>query len=207
MGGYLQKYFPGLLPDHAGLFVKMEELYNEWNSKINVISRRDMENFELHHLIHSLSISRIVRFSSGTKILDAGTGGGFPGMPLALIYPDVSFTLADSIRKKIGVVEDIAGRLGLQNVTPVWTRVEDINDKFDFVISRAVTSFPEFAGWTLPLIKPGNRSNLANGILYLKGGDLTAELGGWQSRVKIFELSELFDEQFFTGKKLVHMPV
>ena len=128
MSSYLQKYFPELLPVHTELFEMMEELYNEWNSKINVISRRDMENFELHHLLHSLSISRIVTFSSGTKILDAGTGGGFPGMPLALLYPDVSFTLADSIRKKIGVVEDIAGRLGLKNVTPVWTRVEDIKE-------------------------------------------------------------------------------
>lgn len=207
MNGYLQKYFPELLPGQTELFGMMEELYKEWNSKINVISRRDMENFELHHLLHSLSIARIVTFSEGTKILDAGTGGGFPGMPLALLYPDVSFTLADSIRKKIGVVEDIAGRLGLKNVTPLWTRVEDIKESFDFVISRAVTAFPAFAGWTIPLIKPGKRSNLANGILYLKGGDLTSELGDWNNRVKIFELSNQFEEEFFKGKKLVHLPV
>lgn len=207
MSGYLQKYFPELPPGQVELFSTMEELYREWNARINVISRRDMENFELHHLIHSLSIARIASFSDGTRILDAGTGGGFPGMPLAMIFPEVSFTLADSIRKKIGVVEDIAGRLGLNNVKPLWTRVEDISESFDFVISRAVTSFPAFTGWTLPLIKPGKRSNLANGILYLKGGDLTTELGNWNDRVKIFELSSLFEEEFFNGKKLLHLPV
>lgn len=207
MSVYLQKYFPDLSYGQIEMFGTMEELYSEWNARINVISRRDMENFELHHLIHSLSIARIASFSDGTRILDAGTGGGFPGMPLAMIFPEVSFTLADSIRKKIGVVEDIAGRLGLKNVTPIWTRVEDISESFDFVISRAVTSFPAFTGWTLPLIKPGKRSNLANGILYLKGGDLTAELGKWNKRVKIFELSSLFEEEFFNGKKLLHLPV
>ena len=206
MKGYLLKYFPDLTSQQAELFGNMEEFYLEWNAKINVISRRDIENFELHHLLHSLSIAKIASFKKGTRILDAGTGGGFPGMPLAVLFPDVSFTLADSIRKKISVVEDIVLRLKLDNVTPLLTRVEDIRERFDFVISRAVTAFPTFTLWTLPLINPGRSANLANGILYLKGGNITKELGDWNSRVKIFHLATLFEEEFFNEKKLVHLP-
>lgn len=207
MNGYLLKYFPDLTPNQAELFSRMEKLYLEWNTKINVISRRDIENFELHHLLHSLSIARIALFKEGTRILDAGTGGGFPGMPLAILFPDVSFTLADSIRKKISVVKDIAQQLKLDNVTPLLIRVEDIKEHFDFVISRAVTAFPTFTTWTLPLINPGRSSNLANGILYLKGGNLIEELGEWNNRVKIFHLSTLFEEDYFKEKKLIHLPV
>lgn len=206
MKGYLLKYFPDLTSQQAELFGNMEKLYLEWNAKINVISRRDIDNFELHHLLHSLSIAKIASFKEGTRILDAGTGGGFPGMPLAVLFPGVSFTLADSIRKKISVVEDIVLRLKLDNVTPLLTRVEDIRERFDFVISRAVTAFPAFTAWTLPLINPGRSANLANGILYLKGGNLTKELGDWNSRVKIFDLAALFEEEFFSEKKLIHLP-
>jgi 16S rRNA (guanine527-N7)-methyltransferase len=206
MSKLINKYFPHLPDKQADSLESLYPLYLEWNSKINVISRKDVHNFEEHHLLHSLAIAKVVKFGQGAKVMDAGTGGGFPGIPLAILFPDVSFTLVDSIRKKNIVSENIASELGLNNVRVLCSRIEEINEQFDFIVSRAVTAFPKFVSWTLPKLKPGNNSSLSNGILYLKGGDLREELSKYIDRVKIYELDEFFDEEFFREKKLVYLP-
>ncbi|MDT8401834.1 MAG: 16S rRNA (guanine(527)-N(7))-methyltransferase RsmG [Bacteroidales bacterium] len=206
MNTSIEKYFASLYPAGKDRLYRLEAIYADWNTKINLVSRRDIDRFLLHHVIHSLSISRIIEFMPGTKILDAGTGGGLPGIPLAIIFPEASFTLVDSVRKKINAVEDIRARLKLQNVEALWSRIEDIKDKFDFVISRAVAPFPDLAGWSGKLIHRQSFNSLPNGIIALKGGDLSGELGNHPA-CRIYNICDFFDEEYFREKKIVYMPV
>ena len=200
----IRKYFSELKDVQYERFAALLSLYVGWNNKINVISRKDMDHFYVHHVLHSLGIAKVINFLPGTKVLDVGTGGGFPGIPLAILFPDAEFLLVDSIGKKIRVVEEVVDALGLENVKARQVRAETIDDQFDFVVSRAVTSLPVFTAMVKHLIKPGSSHPLPNGILYLKGGDFDAELEQilWQN--KVFDLSQWFEEAFFETKKLVH---
>lgn len=172
---------------------------------INVISRKDMDNFMVHHVLHSMSIAKIIRFSPQTRILDVGTGGGFPGIPLAIMFPDAEFTLLDSIEKKIKVVDAVAGELGLKNVKPLRKRVEEENCKYHFIISRAVTGFPEFVKITLKNIDKEEINSLRNGVIYLKGGDLSSEISLFNKNLTIWNLKDFFTEPFFETKKILHL--
>lgn len=201
----LEKYFPELSDTQKEKFKKLGSLYADWNQKINVISRRDMENLYVHHVLHSLGIAKVIQFEKGTKILDAGTGGGFPGIPLAILFPDCTFHLIDSIGKKITVVKAIAQELGLKNLTAEKERVELTKEKYDFVVSRAVTTLKEMYSWTNKLINPGGKNTLQNGILYLKGGDLHQEVRELSRKVMTFELIDFFKEDFFETKKIVYI--
>lgn len=197
------KYFPEISEKQKEQFQKLEELYTEWNAKINVISRKDMESLYEKHILHSLGIAKIMSFSDGTKVLDVGTGGGFPGIPLAILFPNVQFTLIDSIGKKITVVNAVAEGLGLQNVTAVHGRAEKLKEKFHFVVSRAVTQMPEFLKWLKGKFEKEQFNPKHNGVLYLKGGDLAEELAGL--RCEIFQLKQHFEEEFFDTKKVVYL--
>jgi 16S rRNA (guanine527-N7)-methyltransferase len=200
-------YFPLLTPHQADQISQLEDLYRYWNERINIISRKDIDNLAINHILHSLAIARLVTFNHGALVLDAGTGGGLPGIPLAILFPDTQFLLADSIGKKIMVVENIAAELGLKNVTAKKCRVEELNENFDYVVSRAVTSFPEFHKWVYPLIKAGQAGSLANGIFYLKGGELSEELKNFTPIVKTYDISLWFEEAFFETKKVIYLPV
>jgi 16S rRNA (guanine527-N7)-methyltransferase len=200
----IKRYFPALDPSQTEQFMMLGPLYREWNEKINVISRKDIENLYVHHVLHSLAIAKFISFKPGTRVLDAGTGGGFPGIPLAIMFPSVNFTLNDSIVKKIKVVHEISAAAGLKNVKTLNCRAEDINDKFDFIVSRAVTAFPKFYSWTGKLVRTGGINDLPNGILYLKGGDIEEEFREFRKRIRIFEISSVFSEEFFLTKKLIH---
>jgi 16S rRNA (guanine527-N7)-methyltransferase len=182
-------------------------IYDRWNSMINVISRKDMDNFFVHHVLHSLSIAKVISFLPGTTILDVGTGGGFPGIPLAILFPDSKFTLLDSIEKKIKVVRAVSDELELINVVAVRKRIEEENSKFQFVISRAVTGFPEFVNLTSKNISQHSINSLGNGILYLKGGDLTSEISQFKSKTTLWYIKNFFDESFFETKVIVYLPV
>lgn len=199
----LQKYFPDLSEIQISQFEKLEKLYNEWNEKINVISRKDMESLYEKHILHSLGIVKVMEFAPGTKVLDIGTGGGFPGIPLAIIFPEVNFTLVDSIGKKITVVKEVAEAIGLKNVTALHARAEDLKDKFHFVVSRAVTRMPVFLTWLKGKFEKEEFNPKPNGVLYLKGGDLTEELEGL--KFELFELQNYFDSDFFETKKVVYL--
>lgn len=199
------KYFPNLDKLRVRQFSEMESLYLDWNSKINVISRKDMDSFYLHHVLHSLAIARFITFTPNTKIIDIGTGGGFPGIPLAIFFPQVEFTLLDSIGKKIKVVSEVARSLELKNVTAIQSRSEDFKGKFDFVVSRAVTTLPEFVKQTRHLVSVKQQNAITNGILYLKGGDLSAEIAPFKKMVSLTELNNYFEEPFFGTKKLLHL--
>lgn len=199
------KYFTNLTADQIGKMDQLQDLYTEWNERINVISRKDMEAFYEHHVLHALSIARFTAFEPGSKIIDVGTGGGFPGIPLAILFPEVAFTLLDSIGKKIKVVTAVAEALQLQNVAAVNARSEQHQGQYDFIISRAVTTLPLFVKQTRHLIAPKPKNAIGNGILYLKGGDLTAELAPFKKRVYVTNLSDYFAEPFFETKKLVHL--
>ena len=201
------KYFPDISDQQKASFAKLENLYQSWNEKINVISRQDIRHLYLHHVLHSLAIARFIAFPSGSKVLDAGTGGGFPGIPLSIIYPDVKFTLADSIGKKIKVVKGISGEIDSRNIRAVHTRVELIHDKFDYIVSRAVTNMPRFLEWTRHLIRINNKLPIKPGIISLKGGDLKEELGELYREAEIISLTQYFDEDFFASKKIVYLPV
>jgi len=199
------KYFPDLSEHKILQFEKLYPLYSDWNSKINVISRKDIDHLYERHILHSLSIAKIIQFKKGTSVLDVGTGGGLPGIPLAILFPEVNFFLVDSIGKKIKVVEAITESLGLKNVTFEQNRAENLKGKYDFTISRAVTTLPEFLNWTLKLISKNSFNDLVNGVLYLKGGDLSKEVGSVGAKHYIFDLNNLFDEEFFKTKKLVYL--
>ena len=197
------KYFPEITDEQKQQFEKLEKLYTEWNEKINVISRKDMDGLYEKHILHSLGIAKVMPFADGTKVLDIGTGGGLPGIPLAILFPEVSFTLIDSIGKKIKVVEAVSEGLGLKNVTAVHGRAEKLKEKFHFVVSRAVTQMPEFLRWLKGKFEKEQFNEKHNGVLYLKGGDLAEELAGL--RCEIFQLKNYFEEEFFDTKKVVYL--
>jgi 16S rRNA (guanine527-N7)-methyltransferase len=203
----LFRYFTSLSDIQVEQFTKLGALYQEWNNRINVISRKDMENFYIHHVLHSLAIARFISFNPQTRILDAGTGGGFPGIPLAIIFPSAEFTLLDSIDKKIRVVSSVARELGLINVIPLRKRIEDEKNKYDFVISRAVSEFSLFVKLTVKNIDHVSRNSIMNGIIYLKGGDLDHELAPFRTRIVIKEIRDFFSESYFETKKIIYLPV
>jgi len=198
------KYFPNISKKQKEQFSKLQVLYQQWNSKINVLSRKDIDNLYLKHVLHSLAIAKVIDFADGTKIIDVGTGGGFPGLPLAILFPNVEFLLVDSIGKKIKVVNEIAENIGLRNLQSVHKRAEQIVGKFDFVVSRAVTRMKVFQQWVRKMISTKQKNILLNGIIYLKGGDLTNELQGIKN-VNIYDISEFFEEDFFKTKKIVYI--
>lgn len=200
-------YFPALTEKQRAQFSSLASLYREWNEKINVISRKDIGNIYTNHVLHSLGIAKVMSFNNGAQIMDVGTGGGFPGIPLAILFPETEFYLVDSIGKKITVVKEVAAGLGLKNVTAEQIRAEQVKNKYDFVVSRAVTRMKEFYGWVHPRIKPHSTHSLDNGILYLKGGDLDEELNELKKPYSLYELSHYFKEEFFETKKVVYMPV
>ena len=197
------KYFPNLTDEQKFHFQQLETLYKDWNEKINVISRKDIDEFYERHVLHSLGIAKIMEFADGTKVLDIGTGGGFPGIPLAILFPNVEFTLVDSIGKKITVVNAVAESLGLKNVKAYHERAEKIKDKFHFVVSRAVTQMPVFLRWLKGKFEKEQFNPKHNGVLYLKGGDLGEELAG--IKCEIYNLKDQFGEEFFDTKKVVYL--
>jgi len=203
----ITRYFPLLSDQQKDQLAKIKPLYDKWNSMINVVSRKDMDNFMIHHVLHSLAIGKKFIFPHGTRILDVGTGGGFPGIPLAILFPYCQFTLLDSIEKKIKVVSAVADELGLQNVIPVRKRVEEENTRYQFIISRAVTEFSAFVKMTEKNLEKSGKNNLKNGIIYLKGGDLVEELSPFGNRLTIWNISDFFDEPFFETKKIVYLPI
>ena len=199
------QYFEKLDDTQRNHFKALEELYQDWNSKINVVSRKDIDELYLRHVLHSLGIAKIQTFNEGAEILDVGTGGGFPGIPLAILFPETQFTLVDAIGKKIRVVQEVIDGLGLENVKAVHSRVEDLEGQYDFIVSRAVAAMPTFVHWTKGKIKKNSTHERRNGILYLKGGDLTEELKGYTT-AQTFDLNEFFTDDFFETKKVVYLP-
>jgi 16S rRNA (guanine527-N7)-methyltransferase len=202
----IRKYFPDLTEDQIAKFERLEELYKDWNLKINVVSRKDIEELYLRHVIHSLGIAKVQSFAPGSKILDVGTGGGFPGIPLAILFPESEFHLVDSIGKKIKVVDEVTEGLALENVKSFNQRVEELNGNYDFIVSRAVAVMPTFVRWIKGKIAKESKHDRKNGILYLKGGDLTEELKDYRT-AETFELSDYFEEEFFDTKKVVYLPL
>ncbi len=200
------KYFPELTEDQIAQFRKLEALYSDWNAKINVISRKDIDQLYVKHVLHSLAIAKIQKFEPGTYVLDVGTGGGFPGIPLAIFFPETRFYLIDVILKKINVVKAVADALGLKNVKAEQLRAENAKGDYDFIISRAVTNMPDFFSWVKDKIKKQNKHELKNGILYLKGGDLTEELKDFPKATE-YAIADFFDDEFFETKKVVHLPL
>jgi 16S rRNA (guanine527-N7)-methyltransferase len=201
----IQSYFPNLSPQQIEQFAQLEALYNYWNAQINVISRKDTENFYTHHVLHSLGIAKVCSFKPGSHLLDVGTGGGFPGIPLAILFPECHFVLVDSIGKKIKVVKEVSQALGLTNVEAHHARAEDIKGEFDFIISRAVTQMPVFLTWVSGKMKKKSEHELVNGILYLKGGDLSEEMKPVKHLHREFLLSHFYKESFFETKKVVYV--
>jgi len=202
----LLSYFPHLTDKQVEQFQKLQILYQDWNSKINVISRKDIDELYTRHVIHSLGITKILEFKPGSKIMDVGTGGGFPGIPLAIMYPEVDFYLIDIIAKKIKVVNEVALALGLKNVKAEQKRAELVKEEFDFIVSRAVTNMPDFVEWIKGKVTKQSKHDLDNGILYLKGGDLTEELFSFPKATE-YNLSTFFKEEFFETKKVVHLAI
>ncbi|WP_291119503.1 16S rRNA (guanine(527)-N(7))-methyltransferase RsmG [Flavobacterium sp. UBA6135] len=200
------KYFPNLSENQVNQFEKLSELYHDWNAKINVISRKDIDELYVKHVLHSLGIAKVMGFQPKSTVLDVGTGGGFPGIPLAILFPETRFYLIDVIAKKIKVVNEVAAALELKNVKAEQLRAENAKGEFDFIISRAVTNMPDFVSWIKDKIKKQQNHELKNGILYLKGGDLTEELKNFPNATE-YNLSNYFSEEFFETKKVVHLPL
>ena len=201
------KYFPELNETQRQQIAQLESLYPEWNAKINVISRKDIDNLEVNHILHSLGIVKFVKFTPGTRVMDLGTGGGLPGIPLAIYYPEVTFHLVDRIGKKLRVAQDVAERIGLTNVTFQHGNVKEVKEKFDFVVSRAVMDFADMVPLVKRLIESEDRNAVPNGLICLKGGDLTGEIQQYRSKVLIDELSSYFKEDFFKTKKIIYLPL
>lgn len=201
------KYFPDLSELQKSQFAQVYSLYKDWNEKINVISRKDIENLYINHVFHSLGIAKVIEFKPGASILDVGTGGGFPGIPLAIMFPESRFHLVDSIGKKITVVKNVAESLGLKNVTAEQVRAEQLKGEYDFIVSRAVTRLNEFYSWIHRKAKKQSTHDLYNGILYLKGGDLDEELSELKKPYQLFSLSDYFKEEYFETKKVVYVPL
>lgn len=200
------KHFPYLTDIQKEQFAKLDSLYHDWNEKINVISRKDIDALYTKHILHSLGIAKIIKFEPGTFVLDVGTGGGFPGIPLAILFPETRFFLIDIIGKKIKVVQAVAETLELKNVKAEQLRAENVKGDFDFIVSRAVTNMPDFVSWVKTKIKKNNKHQLKNGILYLKGGDLTEELKDFPKATE-YNLADFFEDEFFETKKVVHLPL
>jgi 16S rRNA (guanine527-N7)-methyltransferase len=200
-------YFPQLTDLQKERFELLDELYQDWNQRINVVSRKDIEELYLRHVLHSLAIALFQEFKPGSRVIDVGTGGGFPGIPLAILFPEVSFTLVDSIGKKIKVVDEVVRGLGLTNVISINDRVENVEETFDFIISRAVAAMPTFVHWIEGKIRSENKHERANGILYLKGGDLTEELALFKNKITVYDLYDRIPLDFFETKRLVYLPL
>ncbi len=200
------KYFPNLTEDQIEKFSKLEALYKDWNLKINVVSRKDIDELYLRHVLHSLAIAKVIQFKDGSNLMDVGTGGGFPGIPLAILFPECQFHLVDSINKKLNVVREVVAGCNLQNVKVTHTRVEEVKENYDFILSRAVAAMPTFVHWVKGKIAKDNKHDLRNGILYLKGGDLSEELKDYQTTT-IYDITKFYDEDFFETKKVVHLPM
>ena len=200
------KQFPNLTDNQVQQFQKLEALYHDWNAKINVISRKDIDELYTKHVLHSLAIAKVQPFEPGTFVLDVGTGGGFPGIPLAILFPETRFFLIDVIAKKIKVVQAVVDALELKNVKAEQLRAENVKGDFDFIVSRAVTNMPDFYSWVKDKIKKQNKHELKNGILYLKGGDLTEELASFPKATE-YNISNFFSDEFFETKKVVHLPL
>lgn len=200
-------YFPHISREQQDQFARLQNLYEHWNAQINVISRKDIDFLYERHVLHSLGIAKVMPFKPKTHIMDVGCGGGFPGIPLAIMFPECNFYLVDSIGKKIKVVNEVAQALGLKNVRAEHKRAEEVKDKFEFIISRAVTEFPAFYRWVQNKVSKNQFNALPNGILYLKGGDLAEEFKDFQKRAVFYELKDYFKEEFFETKKVVYMPV
>jgi len=203
----IEKYFPNLTEHQKEQFTQLKPLYEEWNAQINVISRKDIESLYERHVLHSLSLAKFITFESGTKLMDLGCGGGFPGIPLAILFPEVSFTMIDSIGKKIKVVQEIADAIGLKNVQAYHMRAEKVKGSFDFVITRAVAPMMDLVKWTRKKYIKEQRHAIENGVIALKGGDLSQELASWGNRKTTVNLSDYYEEAFFETKKIIHVPV
>lgn len=202
----IEKYFPEITEEQRAQFAALQELYKNWNLKINVVSRKDIDELYLRHVLHSLGIAKVIKFNPGANILDVGTGGGFPGIPLAILFPETNFHLVDSIGKKIKVVQEVVDGLQLKNVKTTNARVEEIKGKYDFIVSRAVAAMPTFVHWVKGKIAKTSTHELKNGILYLKGGDLTEELENYKT-AQLFPLNNYFDEDFYETKSVVYLPL
>lgn len=202
----IKNYFPNITDNQIDKYNKLEEIYKEWNAKINVISRKDIDELYVRHVLHSLAIAKVQPFKSEAKVLDVGTGGGFPGIPLAILFPETNFYLIDAIGKKINVVNEVVKALDLKNVKAEHVRAEKVKEKFDFIVSRAVTNMPDFVKWVRNKIAKEQMHELKNGILYLKGGDLTEELSVY-TNAEIYDIPNYFKEDFFETKKVVYLPI
>ena len=203
----IKKYFPNITELQAEQFAQLEALYNDWNSKINVISRKDIQNLYEHHVLHSLGLAKIAKFRSGTRLMDLGTGGGFPGIPLAILFPEASFHLVDSIGKKVRVAQEVATAIGLKNVEFSHARAEEIKDKYDFVVTRAVMPMTDLVKVARKNIQKEQHNALPNGIIALKGGELDSEIAPMRGIATVWELSDFFEEEYFKTKKVVHVGI
>ena len=200
----IKRYFPEITEAQEAQFAALGALYEEWNTRINVVSRKDMEHLYTRHILHSLAIAKVCKFEAGAKVIDIGCGGGFPSVPLAILFPNVQFTSCDSIGKKIRVVNGVCEAVNIKNIRTINGRVEQLKEKFDYIVSRAVTDMPTFVGWVRGMVNKGENGSLPNGILYLKGGDLSEELQASRRKWERFYISELFEEEFFETKQVVY---
>lgn len=199
-------YLPGLSPAQEEVLHRFKLVFTEWNTRINLISRKDIDLFEVNHVVHSLAIARYIRFNPGAEVMDLGTGGGFPGIPLSIVFPEAQFTLVDSIAKKTGAVTAMVGELGLQNVKVVRARVEELDGRVDYVVSRAVAPMEDLVLWTKRILAPGQRGSLPNGWVVLKGGDLKQELSRFSKNIEIKCIRDYWKDDFFEAKKIVYLP-